>query len=675
MLIKFLWVLSIIIIIFLIVIIVIYSRKSSSESFENSDDQAYTGFLATDPNLVVYNNVREKIYSLKDFSFLGDSCSKDLVSSTLNDQSKLLYSSGLFEVLHGLIYQVRSYDLGNITLIKTKHGFLMVDTLTSTETCKAALELATSKLGKLRIHTVIITHSHIDHFGGIEAVLDYCSPDRPYIITSLNFFNESVQEYIAAHHLLKKRSAYMYGTPLQPSCNELVSSGLGLRIASGGQFNIIKPDKEISNLTPQPLVIDDITIDIWYTPDAEARTELMFYVRDYESLCASEILVHTLHNLYSPRGTPVRNGYLWASYIDNVIQYYENRIQCVFASHHWPMWGRTSIISFLRNQRDLYRFINDQTIRYADMGYEPNTIASMLKPPEDLVEPMYNKSFYGSFKMNVRAQYDLYFGPFNGNPAYLDPLPELEEAKVFIQFGGGVDQCIDKANKAIQANNHQWAITILNKVIKNDQDNKKARQLLASVYTTIAYKQENSVWRNFYLTGAQELLGHPVKIERDALNVDTLRQYDLDDLFRFMSIQISSAKAESIFFKTIFKFLESNETRYVELSHGVLFSRKDYVPTECVDFEISTIRLALFALSNFPNLYKLLKKLGFIKVEGSEDKAQKFFNVLEPFHGTVQLVFPASSKVTNLSMPSVDLITSDPKSLLPFIPSFAIPMC
>jgi len=668
---------SIIIIITSVIIWSYFGKKSSKDGYTNNDEStnASRGFLATNPDLIVRDALKRPIYSLKDFSFLP--CTTN-VSPTLTKYGELLQNSGLFEVFQGTVYQVRIYDLGSITLIKTNKGFIMIDVLSVTQTCQAALDLITERLGKIKIHTVVITHSHIDHFGGFEAVLEYCNPDRPYVIAPADFFKASVQENVNAHNLLSTRSSFMYGSSIPRSCDGLVNTGLGLAIATGGIFSVPVPDLEISNTNPRAYTIDNLQIDFWYTPDAEAPSELMLYVSEYELLCASEILVHSLHNLYSPRGTRIRDGYKWSSYIDSVIMNYGHRVQCVIASHHWPIWGNKDIVPFLKNQRDIYRFIHDQTIKLADQGYSPETIAHILQPPKKLVDPVYNQSFYGKFRMNVRSQYALLFGLFNGNPAYLDPLPELEECQLFVEFGGGEDQCIQKAQHAIDIQQYQWAITILNKLVMNNPSNLNIRNMLASVYTTIAYQEDNAVWRNFYLTGATILAGNTVKIAQYQISATTMREYDLDELFLYLSTLIGVDKSQDLSVNAIFKFQDNgDESRCIELSNSVIFSRKDMMlcQTDCVDFICSTSRLPLFVLSYNPSLYPTLVKVGFIRIEGDKDKAAQFFSIFEPFHGDLSLVLPPSSSSINKTLPDASQITSDPQSLIPFLPVISVSQC
>ena len=671
------FIVSLIFIIIILLVLLTFFLIRNRESYQ-SNSAANSGFIQTDSNLVIRNKSDQPIYSLKDFHFLSKDCPSNLVNKFLNNHSKNLNASGLFSVISDNIYQVRSYDLANITLIRTLSGFIIADALTCKETCAKALELAEKYLGILNIHTVILTHSHIDHFGGIGAIIEYCSNKnikKPFIIGPKDFFLQSTQENILAHHLLSYRSDFMYGNFIKRSCDGMVGAGLGLSVAAGGTFDILPIDLEISNLEAKSITIDNLVLEIWYTPDAEAPTELMFYIPSLKTLCSSEIIVHSLHNLYSPRGTKTRNGFLWASYIDYVIQKYGKNIQCIFASHHWPMWGNADINTFLRNQRDIYRFIHDQTIRYSDRGCGPITTSNLIVPPKDLIEPYYNKSFYGSFKMNVRSQYSLYFGPFDGNPAHLDPLPELEECSLFVEFGGGPQECFKKANRAIASKNYRWAITILNKLVMSHPQNTNFKNTLASVYKTVAASLENPIWRNFYLTGAMELQGDKIETITDNISLKTIVNYKLETLFQFMSIQINPSLAKYSRTTFFMLFPESNDSIYVEFSHGVLFTRTNYAPSECVDCEISTSRIALFAVSNKPDIYPVLKKLHLIKISGDKDKADAFFQSLDPFNGQIRLTMPVSSSPTSYTNLNSDMITKDKESLLPFVKYISLSRC
>jgi len=651
-------------------------RENKSESYDNSNESsnASRGKIASKDDLVIKTKTGI-LYDLPVYRFLG-TCPAPLVQKQLNAQGSNLFKNGLFEILPGTIYQVRGFDLGNITLVSTPSGYLMIDTLSSKETCKAALSfLQDTWQKKLNIHTVVITHSHIDHFGGIGAVMEYMSPLRPDVIGPQNLVEKSVEETVYCGNALRRRAVYMYGSAIEPSCTGTAGAGLGVAIVKGGyHFDIAVPNITIDSKKPQEYIIDGVRCHFFYTPDAEAPSELMFYMPDLKALCASEILVHSMHNLYSPRGAQVRNGLLWASYIDLCLQYYGEDIQVVFASHHWPIWGNTEIRQFLRLQRDMYRYIHDRTMNYATKGYTLTQIPDLLDLTPEMKDAVYNQPFYGALKMNIRSQYVLRLGFYDGNPVHLDPLPDVVAARKYVDLLGS-QLFFKKCQKAVDAKDWRWAATLLNHLVMADPSHQEARDLLGFVYTSLAQQSENAIWRNIYLTGAQELKDG-VTISPNPKSVSIVNNFTPTQIFDFFSINIDATKAGTRHYVIVFH-LNSNQKNteevYVELSNQVLFSRVGFVPTkQCVDATVRVSREVLFAVVNQPSYYETL--LPHIEISGDQDVVDHFFHMFWFYKGDFAIVEPLKP-VSRKDHPPVIHKHIQDIDLVSLWPPFTLPGC
>jgi alkyl sulfatase BDS1-like metallo-beta-lactamase superfamily hydrolase len=354
-----------------------YLNFSDTTDFQN----ASKGFLGTIPSGEILHSDGSTSYSMKDFEFLKGN-TPNTANPSLWRESRLNSMNGLFQVADN-IYQIRGFDLANMTLIKGKTGWLIIDPLTVPTTAKAAMQLVKEKVGDFPVKAVLLTHSHIDHFGGMRAFVSEqdLKSGKVKVIAPAGFFEHSISENVMGGNTMSRRAAYMYGSLLPKGPTGSLGSGLGTTTAKG-ETGILEPTDFITKENGEIRTIDGVRIDFIYTPESEAPAEMMFYFPELKAFCQAENISHTLHNLYTLRGAQVRNGQKWSQYIDKCIYMYGKDVQVSFGSHHWPTWGNASILSFWEKQRDLYRFIHDQTLRLANEGYTPNEIAEMLKLPE-----------------------------------------------------------------------------------------------------------------------------------------------------------------------------------------------------------------------------------------------------------------------------------------------------
>lgn len=481
-------------------------RIKAELNFEDtrSFEDAARGFIASLDPMTLQREDGDVSYDLEKLSFLAAEA-PDTVNPSLWRQAQLnAQHHGLYQICPGL-YQVRSFDIANMTLIQGETGWIIVDPLTSSESSSAALSLANTHLGERPVVAVLHTHSHADHFAGVLGVV---SPEQVAdgtvpIIAPEHFVNESLNENVLAGNAMNRRATYMYGNLLEPSPRGFVTTGLGAALSMGTTGFLVPTDFICQ--TGDRRVIDGIEFEFQMTPGTEAPAEFVFYLPRFKALCMSEITSHHLHNVYTPRGAQVRDALAWSAQINESIELFGDRLEIQFASHHWPIWGREPAIEYLEKQRDLYKYIHDQTLRLANRGFNKEEIAEQLSLPPTLAKEFYNRDYYGTVHHNSRAVYVKYLGFFDGNPASLHPLPPIEQARRYLEFMGGSDAVVERARPCFEAGDYRWVAEVLNHVVMAEPDHVQGRALLADTLEQLGYQSESAPWRNFYLSGALEL--------------------------------------------------------------------------------------------------------------------------------------------------------------------------
>ncbi|WP_233243616.1 alkyl/aryl-sulfatase [Bacterioplanes sanyensis] len=470
---------------------------------QQQDDwqQARRGQLASADDFSAHLPSGERIWDRAAYQFISGEA-PDSVNPSLWRQAGLNNLSGLFEVVPG-IYQLRGMDLANMTLIEGKQGWIVVDPLTSAETAQAAFELAMQHLPQRPISAVLFTHSHIDHFGGINGLFPQfaLSNDIP-IVAPHGFMHEATIENIVAGSAMSRRASFMYGKQLPRTTRGHIGSGLG-KSPAFGHFGIIEPSHSIDDST-EAMIIDGVTFEFQYTPDSEAPAEMTFYLPEYNAFCGAELVSRTQHNLYTLRGAKVRDALKWNGYIEQARQRF-SQAHVYFGSHHWPIWGKDAIQQFLIGQRDTYKFIHDQSVRLMNNGATADEIAQQLQLPQSLAQQFSNRGYYGTVKHNAKAVYQFYMGWYNGNPAHLDPIPRVEAASRYVALAGGDEAVLQNAQQAFEQGDYRWAAELLNHLVFAQPGHQEAKQWLARSYDQLGYQAESGPWRDAYLTGAYEL--------------------------------------------------------------------------------------------------------------------------------------------------------------------------
>lgn len=493
----------------------------------------------------------------------------DTVNPSLWRQGQLVSMAGLYEVIDG-IYQARGFDLSVTSFLRTDNGWVVVDPLISVEPMRAAFAMLTEHVADLPVTAVICTHSHIDHYGGIRAVVsdDDLASGSVRVIAPVDFLQESVSENVMLGNAMGRRKSYMYGEIVGFGLQGSVGAGLG-QVTSDGTVTLLTPTDIISE-TGQELTIDGLRIVFQHTPGAEAPAELVFSLPDRKALCMAEIATHNLHNLYTLRGAKIRDSLIWSKHLHESLRLFGDAEVC-FSSHHWPTWGNAEIVDFLSGQRDLYRYLHDETVRLANHGYTPVEIADTITVPDSIGKRFASRGYYGSVSHNVKSTYVYYLGWFDAVPANLDPHPPVETGRRFVDYMGGAAAVLARARDDFEAGDYRWVAQVVNQVVFADPDNVAARELLADAYEQLGYQAENGTWRNFYLTGAMELRKGMQR--RDVLataSPDSVRAMPVDLFLDYLAMRLHGERAADRQGRFALVLPDIDERHLLELGNGVL---------------------------------------------------------------------------------------------------------
>ncbi|MFE5335023.1 alkyl/aryl-sulfatase [Isoptericola sp. NPDC056573] len=502
------------------------------------------------------------------YSFLsGDA--PDTVNPSLWRQSQLVAEQGLFEVAEG-IYQVRGFDLSNVTFIEGETGVIVLDPLIATETAAAALALYREHRGDRPVTGVIYTHCHVDHFGGVKGVTTQEDVDagRVPVVAPAEFTEHAVAENVYAGTAMARRAGYMYGAALARGPQGQVGAGLG-QTTSTGSVSLITPTLDITH-TGQEETVDGVRMVFQMAPGTEAPAEFLVYFPDHRALCAAEDATHTLHNLLTLRGAVVRDPHAWANYLTETIDLFGADVETAFASHHWPTWGNERIVEYLALQRDLYAYLHDQTLRLLNKGLVGSEIAEQLQLPPALENAWHARGYYGSVSHNVKAIYQRYMGWYDGNPAHLWQHPPVEQGKRYVEFMGGADAVVEKARASFDAGDFRWVAEVLTHVVFAQPDHAGGKELLADTFEQLGYGAENGTWRSVYLSGATELRDGSFGTPTATAAPDIISALTPAMLFDAIAIQVDGPRAWDERLTIDVVLTDSGERYRLWLRNGVL---------------------------------------------------------------------------------------------------------
>ncbi|QLL07293.1 MBL fold metallo-hydrolase [Mycobacterium vicinigordonae] len=597
-------------------------------------DDADRGFIAALSPCVIKAADGRVVWDNDAYSFLTGPAPTS-VHPSLWRQSTLAAKQGLYEVVPG-IYQVRGFDISNISFVEGDTGVIVIDPLVSTETAAAALQLyRTHRGGERPVVAVIYTHSHVDHFGGVLGVTSQADVDagKVAILAPEGFTAHAVQENVYAGPAMTRRASYMYGALLDRGPQGQVGCGLG-QVASTGEVALIVPTVDI-RATGETHVIDGVQIEFQMAPGTEAPAEMHFYFPQFRALCMAENATHNLHNLLTLRGALVRDPHAWAGYLTEAIDTFVDRSDVVFTSHHWPTWGRERIVEFLSLQRDLYAYLHDQTLRLLNQGYTGVEIAEMFQMPTALEQAWHARGYYGSVSHNVKAVYQRYMGWFDGNPGRLWPHPPEVLGPRYVAAIGGVDRVVELARAAFDEGDYRWAATLLDHAIFTDEHHAGARELYADTLEQLGYGAENATWRNFFLGGATELRSGNFGTATQVTSPTLLAQLTPEQVFDGLAIRVNGPRSWDLDISVDVTFEDMDANYRLALRNGVLIHRR--VPADPATATVTVklankFRLLLVALGDFnsPGL----------ELSGDQSALQALLGVLDAPNPSFNIVTP-----------------------------------
>jgi alkyl sulfatase BDS1-like metallo-beta-lactamase superfamily hydrolase len=598
--------------------------------FHNAD----RGFIAALSPCVINAADGRVVWDNDVYSFL-DGPAPATVHPSLWRQSSLAAKQGLYEVVPGL-YQVRGLDISNVTFVEGDTGIIVIDPLVSTEVAAAALALYRTHRGADRaVVAVIYTHSHVDHFGGVLGVTSQAEVDSGAVavLAPEGFIEHAVKENVYAGPAMTRRATYMYGTLLPRGPQDQVGCGLG-QAPSTGEVAVIVPTIDIRE-TGEKHTIDGVEIEFQMAPGTEAPAEMHFYFPRYRALCMAENATHNLHNLLTLRGALVRDPHAWSGYLTEAIDTFADRADVVFASHHWPTWGRDDIVEFLSLQRDMYAYLHDQTLRLLNRGYTGVEIAEMFQMPPALERAWHTHGYYGSVSHNVKAVYQRYMGWFDGNPGRLWPHPPEALAPRYVDAMGGIDRVVQLAQAAVDSGDFRWAATLLDHAIFTQCDHAAARALYADTLEQLAYGAENATWRNFFMSGATELRDGNFGTAVTAASISMLNQLTPEQLFDSFALRVDGPRSWDLNIAIDISFADLAANYRLTLRNGVLVYRKAAADPATANVTVkldSKFRLLTVAMGDFssPGLDISGDQTALRAFLGVLDEPDQNFNIITP---------------------------------------------
>lgn len=603
-------------------------------------EDAKRGLVARFPASTIQSADGKVAWDFNAYAFEAAADAPKTVNPSLWRLAQLNNEAGLFKVTDR-VYQVRGADLANMNIIEGDTGLIIIDTLLTAETAKASLDLYYAHRPRKPVVAVIYTHSHVDHFGGVRGIVDEADvrSGKIDIIAPHGFMDEAVSENVLAGSAMSRRAQYMYGTQLPKSATGQVDTGLG-KATARGTMTMLAPTSSITKPI-ETRRIDGVDFEFQLTPGTEAPAEMNVYLPQFRTLCIAENAVRTQHNLLTLRGAQVRDAKGWSYFLAQSLLRYGDRTDILIGQHHWPTWGHAKIVEMLSDQRDMYAYLNDQTLRLMNHGYSPLEIADQLKTlPQPLASKWYARDYYGSVSHNVRAVYQRYLGFYDGNPAHLNPLPPEQTAKKTIEWMGGADTVLARLREAYARGEYRWVSQIGNELVFADPSNAAARALQADALEQLGYQSENATWRNIYLTGAQELRNGVAKPDGGGTNSsDLVRALTVPNFFDYLAVRLNADKAAGKTLTLNWQFTDLKQRYAMTLRNSALtyVSEAQHAqPTATVTLTKATLDQISLKQLTLPQAMQS----GAIRIDGNPQAVAGLFGMLDTFDPNFNLVTP-----------------------------------
>ena len=603
-------------------------------------ERATRGFIASLPTGRIESADGRMVADVNRYDFIRQSeTAPETVNPSLWRHARLNANHGLFEVADG-VWQVRGYDISNITFIKGTEGWVVIDPLTTEATARASYDLITAHLGHRPVTAVIYTHSHADHFGGVLGVTTQADVDagKCRVIAPVGFLHETVGENVIAGPAMNRRATYQFGPLLPAGPTGHVDCGLGNSVPLGPP-GLIAPTEDIT-FTGEELVVDGVRIVFQLTPETEAPAEMNFFFPDQGWLCMAENCSHTMHNLVPIRGALVRNSLKWTKYINEAMELFGADTKVLFTSHNWPRWGNEDLMGFLTLQRDVYRWMHDQTMRHANKGYTPTEISATLVLPEEFLANDHTRGYYGDLVHNSKAVYQRYLSWYDANPANLNKYQPSEAGARYVALAGGADALLEKARVAFDAGDYRWVVELVNHLVFADPTNEAGRHLQADALEQLGYQAESSTFRNAYLMGAQELRqGTPKAPSNQVRGRGLLLAMTVEQVFDSLAVRMKSEELGGVSVSVNWDFTDTKEQWILGISNRTLY----YTPSRHSDSAAASVRLARTTLidvvtqsTTFPEQIEA----GNITITGDAAALLEIFGHIDVFNMSFAIVEP-----------------------------------
>lgn len=598
-------------------------------------DFAARGFIATRADPVIRNAAGKLVWNLASYNFMGGAA-PDTVNPSLWRHTGLLRKHGLFKVSEG-VWQVRGFDVSNMTIIRGQTGWILVDPLTAKETAAAALELVNQQLGPRPVTAVIYSHSHGDHYGGVRGVVNEAdvAAGKVAIIAPAHFMEETVSESVIAGAAMGRRAGYQFGGALTPGPQGQMGSGIGPALAAG-EITLITPTDTIAR-TGETRTIDGVTLEFQIVSGSEAPSELNVYIVPARSFLSAEMSTCSLHNILTPRGAKVRDTRAWAGFLDEAARTWAPKSDTLISSHCWPRFGTGEVVGSLTAQRDNYRYLHDQTVRLMNQGATQAEIAEALVQPPALAKEWFNHGYYGTYSHNSKAVYQFYLGWYDGNPANLQPHPPVERAKRLVAALGGAGKTLATARKAMATGDYRWSSDLLSQLVFSDPANKQARALLADSLEQQGYQAESAIWRNQFLMAAKELREGYKGGAISGQGTDMIAAVATRELLDTASTRFDPAKAGGRKLRINLVLTDRKEQASVELTETTMIGRMTPLPSP--QATLTGPRRLLLGLLFMKLPLEQLEMAG-LKVEGDRAAVESWLNALDPVPAGFPIVEP-----------------------------------
>ena len=613
------------------------AAKATLPSEDGRDaDFAARGHLGSLKDPVIRNAKGQPVWNLAAYEWVEGPL-PPTVNPSLWREVGNLRKHGLFEVTDG-VWQVRGFDVSNMTIIRGATGWIVIDPLTTRETAAAALQLVNEKLSQRPVSAVIYSHSHADHFGGVRGITNdaYVRSGKTAVIAPAKFMEETASENVMAGAAMGRRATYQFGTSLKPGPQGQMGSGIGMG-TSAGEITLIAPTDTIER-TGETRTVDGVPMEFQIVSGSEAPSELNVYLVPQRTFLSSEMSTCSLHNILTPRGAKVRDTHAWAGYLDEALRLYGERSDVVISSHCWPRFGRSEVTGMLASQRDNYRYLHDQTVRLMNQGETQAEIAERLQQPNELSQQWFNRGYYGTYSHNSKAVYQWYLGWYDGNPANLNPWPPQERGKRYVAAMGGAKKVLATARKALDSGDYRWASDLLNQLVFADPANKQARALLADSYEQQGYQAESGIWRNQFLSAARELRQGYAPAEVRTQSNDMIAAVPTQLLMDSMATRYDPARNPRAGQSINLVITDRKETVGIDAGKTVLIARVGQPSAKPVA-TVTAPRQLMLALLFLKMPAAQLQAMG-LKIEGDATAVSALQAALDPIPGGFNIVEP-----------------------------------